>query len=78
MVETSFDIVSLGAYTPAMGAGFRACLFSGDNVYYLQRECSLTLLILEGMRRRRLFVVAMEYFLSQRACLFVAFKFVRN
>ena len=78
MVETSFDIVSLGAYTPVLGAVFRACLFSGDNVYYLQRVCSLTLLIMEGMRRRRFVVVAMEYYLSQRACLFVAFKFVRN
>ena len=78
MVETSIDIVSLGAYTPVSGAVFRACLFSGDNEHYFQRVCSLTLLIMEGMRRRRLVVVAMEYFLSQRACLFVAFKFVRN
>ena len=78
MVETSIDIVSLGAYTDALGAVFRACLLSGDVLHYLQRVCSLILLIMEGMRRRRLVVVAMEYFLSQRACLFVAFKFVRN
>ena len=35
MVETSFDIVSLGAYTPVLGAVFRAYLFSDDNVHYL-------------------------------------------
>ena len=71
MVETSIDIVSLGAYTRVVGAVFRACLFSGDDLHYLQRVCSLTLLIMEGMRRRRFVVVAMEYFIyhNELVCL---------